>query len=79
MGTPVDHLQKTIYENAVSILLLGIGLPKATRIFSPRVTAQDDSIYVMKLPPSNRSGRTYLVALLSSTLPVQRRRISVWI
>ena len=65
IGTLAHHLPKPISENAINALLVGIGLPKATGIVSPKVTAQYHSIYMIKLPPSNRSVHTDLVLRIS--------------
>lgn len=64
-GTPADHLPKPISENAINALLVATGLPKATRIVSPRVTAQYHSIYMISLPPNDKSGHTDLVLRIS--------------
>lgn len=40
IGTPVDHLRNPVSENTINVLLVGTGLPKATRIISLKANAQ---------------------------------------
>lgn len=65
MGTPADHLPEPIFEDAINDLLLAVGLPKATKIISPKVTAQYHSIYIITVPPNDKSAHTDLVLRVS--------------
>lgn len=65
MGTPDDHLPETISEDAINSLLVAAGLPKATKIVSPKVTAQYHSIYMITLPPNDKSSHNDLVLRVS--------------
>ncbi|MCJ1371958.1 hypothetical protein MMC20_003178 [Loxospora ochrophaea] len=65
MGTPAVHLPKPIPEDAINTLLVAAGLPKATKIVSPRVTAEYHSIYMINLPPNSTSTHTDLVLRVS--------------
>ncbi|KAM0424898.1 hypothetical protein ACHAPT_009954 [Fusarium lateritium] len=55
MGTPADHLPLAISKDAINELLQTTGLPRATAIVSPKVTAQYHSIYFVTLPPTEKS------------------------
>lgn len=55
MGTPANHLPLAISEDAINELLQTIGLPRATAIANPKVTAQYHSIYFVTLPPIEQS------------------------
>ncbi|KAG9228199.1 phosphotransferase enzyme family-domain-containing protein [Amylocarpus encephaloides] len=65
MGTPADHLPKPVSEDAINTLLVAVGLPKANKIVSPKVTAQYHSIYMISLPPYDKSSVTELVLRVS--------------
>ncbi|KPM37545.1 hypothetical protein AK830_g9007 [Neonectria ditissima] len=66
MGTPADHLPPAISEDTIEELLLTIGLPRATAIANPKVTAQYHSIYFVTLPPTETShGHSELVLRVS--------------
>ena len=65
MDILADHLPKPISENAINALLVAIGLPKATKIVSPKVTAQYHSIYMIDIPHNSKSGHTDLVLRIS--------------
>ncbi len=66
MGTPADALPPPIAEDAIQALLRAVGLPEATTIVSPRVTAQYHGIYLISLPHSDRShGHSELVLRVS--------------
>ena len=60
MGSPTDHLPKSISEDSINVLLAAVGLPKATTIVSPKVTAQYHLIYMITLPPNDKSSHTGL-------------------
>jgi hypothetical protein len=65
MGTPADHLPKPISENAINSLLISVGLPKASQVLFPRVTVEYHSIYIINLPPYDRSNHSDLVSRVS--------------
>ena len=65
MAMPANHLPGLISEDAIHSLLVDAGLPKATKIVSPRVIAQYHSIYVINIPPNNKSSHTDLVLRVS--------------
>jgi aminoglycoside phosphotransferase (APT) family kinase protein len=65
MGTPANHLPGLISEDAINSLLVAAGLPKATKIVSPKVTAQYHTIYMIDLPPNDKSSHTDLVLRVS--------------
>ncbi|KAK7398064.1 hypothetical protein QQX98_012572 [Neonectria punicea] len=66
MGTPADHLPLAISEDAINELLQTTGLPRATAIANPKVTAQYHSIYFITLPPTEKSyGHSELVFRVS--------------
>ncbi|KAH7019833.1 hypothetical protein EDB80DRAFT_701637 [Ilyonectria destructans] len=66
MGTPADHLPVAIFEDAINELLQTTGLPRATAIANPKVTAQYHSIYFVTLPSTEKShGHSELVLCVS--------------
>ncbi|KAI0149738.1 phosphotransferase enzyme family-domain-containing protein [Hypoxylon sp. NC0597] len=65
MGTPQDHLPKAIAHDAINELLVSIGLPKATNIAPAKVTAAYHSIYMVTLPPTEKSSHRELVLRVS--------------
>ncbi|KAI1137197.1 phosphotransferase enzyme family-domain-containing protein [Hypoxylon sp. FL0543] len=65
MGTPQDHLPKPLAHDAIHELLDSIGLPKATIIAPAKVTAAYHSIYMLSLPPSERTSHRELVLRVS--------------
>ncbi|KAF4987517.1 hypothetical protein FDECE_15392 [Fusarium decemcellulare] len=66
MGTPADHLPLAISEDAINELLQTTGLPRATAIAKPKVTAQYHSIYFVTLPHAKKShGHSELVLRVS--------------
>lgn len=66
MGTPADHLPLAISKDAINELLQTTGLPRATAIANPKVTAQYHSIYFVTLPPTEKShGYSELVLRVS--------------
>ena len=65
MGTPADHLPKLISEDEINALLVAVGLPKATKIVSPQVTAEYHSIYMITVPPNDKLIQTELVLRIS--------------
>ena len=64
MSSPGHHLPKPVSDNAINNLLISVGLPQATKIIAPNVTAQYHSIYMIDLPP-NKSNHTSLVLRIS--------------
>ncbi|KAH8812454.1 kinase-like domain-containing protein [Xylogone sp. PMI_703] len=65
MGTPAEHLPGFISEDAINSLLVAVGLPKATKIVSPKVTAQYHSIYMITLTLDDKSGYSDLILRVS--------------
>lgn len=65
MGTPAMHLPVPISEDVINELLASIGLPKATAISSAKVTAEYHSIYMITVPPNDKSPHTELVLRVS--------------
>ncbi|KAK1764241.1 hypothetical protein QBC33DRAFT_547574 [Phialemonium atrogriseum] len=66
MGTPADALPQPLSEDAIHALLRAKGLPKATSVISPKVTAQYHAIYFITLPASEASrGHSELVLRVS--------------
>ncbi|OTB05683.1 hypothetical protein M426DRAFT_319672 [Hypoxylon sp. CI-4A] len=65
METPLNHLPKPIPHEAIKDLLVSVGLPKATNIVSPKVTAEFHSIYMLSIPPNDKTSNTELVLRVS--------------
>ncbi|KAF1955173.1 kinase-like protein [Byssothecium circinans] len=65
MGTPSDYLPGPVSDDAINQLLLSIGLPKATEIVAPKVTAQYHSIHLIVVPKNPRTVHTRLVLRVS--------------
>jgi hypothetical protein len=65
MATPRDYLPGPISDDAINQLLLSIGLPEATSIVSPKVTAQYHSIYLITIPENKKTVHTKLVLRVS--------------
>lgn len=66
MGTPADALPQPLTEDAIQALLRANGLPEATSVTSPKVTAQYHAIYFITLPASEASrGHSELVLRVS--------------
>lgn len=63
--TPADHLPEHVSEDEVNRLLIAAGLPKATKVISPKVTVQYYSIYMTNVPPSEKSSHAGLVLQVS--------------
>ncbi|KAI0895735.1 kinase-like domain-containing protein [Annulohypoxylon nitens] len=54
MSVSRGDFPNNISDEAINTLLLSIGLPKATRITSPRVNASFHGIYMITLPPGKK-------------------------
>ncbi|OTA84799.1 hypothetical protein M434DRAFT_400351 [Hypoxylon sp. CO27-5] len=65
MDTSQDHLPKAITPDAINELLVSIGLPKATDIAPAKVIAAYHSIYMVLLPPNEKTSYDELVLRVS--------------
>lgn len=66
MGTPSDHLPQPVSEEAINSLLRSIEPPEAIVIARPKVTAQFHLIYLITVPPTEKSrGHSELVLRVS--------------
>lgn len=65
MSTPIDYLPEPLSEDTINKLLVSIGLPRASSIVSPKVTAQYHAIYRVKVPPNDKSPHTDLILRVS--------------
>ncbi|CAN9387827.1 unnamed protein product [Alternaria alternata] len=61
MASPKDHLPGPISDDAISQLLLSIGLPEAVSITSPKVTAEYHTIYMITIPQNAKTLHKKLV------------------
>ncbi|OTA64003.1 hypothetical protein K449DRAFT_463937 [Hypoxylon sp. EC38] len=69
MSTPQDHLPEAITHDAINELLASISLPKATNIAPAKVTAAYHSIYMVFLPPNEKTSHRELI-LKNTTIPI---------
>ncbi|KAK0710702.1 kinase-like domain-containing protein [Lasiosphaeris hirsuta] len=66
MGGPADALPQPIAEDDIQALLRSKGLPEATKIVSPKVTAEYHAIYFITVTPCDEShGHSELVLRVS--------------
>lgn len=65
MSTPAVHLPRPISTDAINQLLASIGLPEASGVTVPNVTAEYHSIYKITLPPNNNVNQTELILRVS--------------
>ncbi|KAH8728891.1 hypothetical protein GQ44DRAFT_723813 [Phaeosphaeriaceae sp. PMI808] len=74
----MEHLPKRLSEDTINHLLRSIGLPNAVKIITPNVTAQCRSIYVISIPPNEKSNPIELVLRVSGPhLPYMKTRNEV--
>lgn len=67
-GTSADHIPKQVSDDAINVILIGAGLPKAASIVTPKVTARYHSIFLIKVPPNEKSTHTSLVLRVSAII-----------
>ncbi|MDI1493422.1 MAG: hypothetical protein OHK93_005211 [Ramalina farinacea] len=65
MSNPADYLPGPISANAINELLVSIGLAKASKIASAKVTADYHSIYRITVPPSGETKSMDLILRVS--------------
>lgn len=65
MGTPSDYLPGAVPDDAINLLLHSIGLPKASKIVAPKITAQYHSLYLIDIPENAHTVHTRLILRVS--------------